>query len=111
MLIAHKITLDPNNAQATYFTKAAGVARFAYNWALAEWKRQYDVWKADNSLPRPSQMALRRQLNAIKREQFPWMLEVYQVRTADGDHPAWRCVQELLCRTCALPAVSQEGRA
>ena len=76
MLIAHKITLDPNNAQATYFTKAAGVARFAYNWALAEWKRQYDVWKADNSLPRPSQMALRRQLNAIKREQFPWMLEV-----------------------------------
>jgi putative transposase len=26
--------------------------------------------------PKPSQAALRRQLNAVKREQFPWMLEV-----------------------------------
>ena len=76
MIIAHKIALDPSNVQATYFAKAAGVARFAYNWALAEWKRQYDAWKADNSLPKPSQAALGRQLNAIKLEQFPWMLEV-----------------------------------
>ena len=76
MIIAHKIALDPNNAQATYFAKAAGVARFAYNWALAEWKRQYEARKQDNSLPKPTEAALRRQLNAIKREQFPWMLEV-----------------------------------
>ena len=76
MIIAHKIALDPNNKQATYFAKAAGTARFAYNWALAEWQRQYAAWKQDNSLPKPSQAALRRQLNAIKREQFPWMLEV-----------------------------------
>ena len=76
MIVAHKIALDPNNVQATYFAKAAGTARFAYNWALAEWQRQYEAWKQDNSLPKPSQAALRRQLNAIKREQFPWMLEV-----------------------------------
>lgn len=76
MIVAHKIALDPNNVQATYFAKAAGTARFAYNWALAEWQRQYEAWKADNSLPKPSQQALRRQLNAIKRAQFPWMLDV-----------------------------------
>ena len=76
MLIAHRVALDPNNTQATYFARAAGTARFAYNWALAEWQRQYEAWKADNALPKPSQMALRRQLNALKREQFPWMLEV-----------------------------------
>jgi putative transposase len=76
MLIAHRIALDPNNVQATYLAKAAGVARFAYNWALAEWKRQFDAHKANPALPKPSQMALRRQLNAIKREQFPWMLDV-----------------------------------
>ena len=76
MLIAHRIALDPNNVQATYFARAAGTARFAYNWALAEWKRQYEAWKLDNSQPKPSQAALRRQLNAKKREQFPWMLEV-----------------------------------
>lgn len=76
MILAHKIALDPNNVQASYFARACGVARFAYNWALAEWKRQYEASKADSTLPKPSQMALRRQLNAIKREQFPWMLEV-----------------------------------
>ena len=76
MLIAHRIALEPNNVQATYLSRAAGTARFAYNWALAQWKRQYGAWKADNTLPKPSQHALRRQLNAIKREQFPWMLEV-----------------------------------
>jgi len=76
MLIAHRIALDLNNVQATYMARAAGTARFAYNWALAEWKRQYEAWKLDNSQPKPTQAALRRQLNSIKREQFPWMLEV-----------------------------------
>jgi transposase len=76
MLIAHKITLHPNNVQATYMGRAAGTARFSYNWALAEWQRQYAAHQADPSQPRPSQLSLRRQLNAVKREQFPWMLEV-----------------------------------
>ena len=76
MIISHKIRLDPNNKQATYLAKAAGTARFAYNWALAEWQTQYAAWKDDNSQPKPNQMGLRRQLNAIKRDQFPWMLEV-----------------------------------
>ncbi|MBY3433415.1 transposase [Rhizobium laguerreae] len=76
MLLAHKIALDPNNKQRTHLAKAAGTARFAFNWALAEWQRQYDAWKLDNSLERPSQYLLRRQLNAIKRTDYPWMAEV-----------------------------------
>lgn len=76
MLRAHRITLDPNLVQTTYFARAAGTARFAYNWALAEWGRQYEAWKVDPTLPKPSQGALRRQLNALKRMEFPWMLEV-----------------------------------
>ncbi len=70
MLIAHKIELDPNNVQATYFAKASGTARFSYNWALAEWKRQYAAGE------KPSEGALRRQLNGIKRDEYPWMLDV-----------------------------------
>ena len=76
MLMAHRIALDLTNKQASYMARAAGIARFAYNWALAEWKRQYEAWKLDNNQPKPTQAALRRQLNSIKREQFPWMLEV-----------------------------------
>jgi putative transposase len=76
VLFAHRIRLEPNNVQATGLSKAAGVARFAYNWALGEWQRQYDLSKTDPALPRPNETALRRQLNAIKRIAFPWMLEV-----------------------------------
>ena len=76
MLTAHRIELDPNNVQATYFSKSCGVARFSYNWALAEWKNQYEAYKKDSTLPKPTEGALRRLLNSMKREQFPWMLEV-----------------------------------
>ncbi len=85
----HIIELKPNNKQATYFAKACGVARLAYNWALAEWMRQYEADKNyrdkcqklgltvdENKLHKPSQGKLRKQLNSIKREQFPFMLEV-----------------------------------
>jgi putative transposase len=72
MILAHKIQLDPNNTQRTYFSKACGVARFAYNWALAKAKEQYEQ---DNA-SRFSESVLRKELNAIKKEQFPWMLEV-----------------------------------
>ncbi|AUW94971.1 hypothetical protein BXT84_14255 [Sulfobacillus thermotolerans] len=76
MILAHKIALDPNNVQETYFRKAAGTARFAYNGALDQWQQQFDAWKADPTLPKPTEAALRRQLNALKRDAFPWMLEV-----------------------------------
>ena len=76
MILAHKIALDPNDTQATYFARASGVARFAYNWALAAWQQQYTAHQADPALPKPSQRALRRQLNGIKRARFPWMGEV-----------------------------------
>ena len=76
MILAHHIRLDPNKVQAAYLARAAGTARFAYNWALAEWGRQFEACKFDPALPEPNEAALRRQLNAIKRTQFPWMLEV-----------------------------------
>jgi len=70
MLLAHQIELKPNNKQATHFAKACGVARFAYNWALDQWKKQYE----DGG--KPSESALRKQLNSIKKSEYPWMLEV-----------------------------------
>ena len=70
MLLAHQIELKPNNKQATYFAKACGVSRFAYNWALDQWKQQYQAGE------KPTEASLRRQLNGIKHKEFPWMAEV-----------------------------------
>ena len=59
LLIAHRIALDPTNKQRTYFARASGTARFAWNWALAEWQRQYAARREDESLPQPSDAGLR----------------------------------------------------
>jgi len=67
---AHKIRLDLTNKQLGYMRCACGVARFTYNWALGEWKSQYDRGE------KPSAYALKKQFNAIKREEFPWVMEV-----------------------------------
>lgn len=76
MFTAHKTKLMPNTKQRTYFKKAAGVARFAYNWALDEWLAMWKAKKEDPSLPSPNEGLLRKKLNAIKGEKFPWMYEV-----------------------------------
>lgn len=89
LIRGHVIALKPNNAQITQLKKACGVARFAYNWALCEWKRQYEQDKKyrdtyqklglpidEIKLNKPSQGKLRKQLNAIKRQAYPFMLEV-----------------------------------
>ena len=68
--VAHKIRLTPTPEQATYFRNACGTARFTYNWALAEWQRQYQAGET------PSAFGLKKQFNAIKRQAFPWMAGV-----------------------------------
>src|ERR1700686_4321358 len=66
MIKAHKIRLHPTTEQATYFAKAAGTARYAFNWALAEWKRQSEAGE------KPSALQLRTQFHALRKEQLPW---------------------------------------
>ena len=46
MKIAFKTALKPNNKERTHLMKACGVARFAFNWGLAEWEKQYQACKA-----------------------------------------------------------------
>src|SRR5437899_11697608 len=65
MIKAHKIRLHPTPEQANYFAHAAGTSRFVFNWALAEWKTQYEAGG------KPSALALKKQFNAIRKEQFP----------------------------------------
>ena len=55
--LAHKIRLTPTPEQVVYFRNACGTARFTYNWALAEWQRQYQAGET------PSMFALKKQFN------------------------------------------------
>lgn len=72
MIKTHKIRLNPTPEQEVYFKKAAGTARFVYNWALARWKAYKEKHPDEEYGP----MALKKEFNAIKGEQFPWVYDV-----------------------------------
>ncbi len=67
---SHKIRLNPTPEQANYFWRASGTARFVYNWALDRWKHNRAAGV------RVSVATLKKEFNAIKGEQFPWVYEV-----------------------------------
>ena len=72
MILTHQIALDLTDAEQHYCARAAGTARFTYNWALAEWKRQYDAGG------KPTAAALKKQWNQGKHEHYPWVAEVHK---------------------------------
>lgn len=76
MILAHKIALHPNNKQRTYFVRTCGVARFAYNWALDTWQKQFKAHKENPELPKPNEVELSKLFNKIKREQYPFVMDV-----------------------------------
>lgn len=76
IVVAHKIRLTPNNKQKTYFKKAFGCSRLAYNWGLARWKEDYE------SGLHPTGRKVRDEFNAIRREEFPFTYEVSKYATA-----------------------------
>jgi putative transposase len=67
--LGHSIALDPTGKQANQMARAAGCSRFAYNWGLAEWGRQY------KSGGKPSANKLKKQFNSIRGKEFPWSYE------------------------------------
>ena len=74
-MLAHKIELKANNKQKTYFKKACGVARMAWNWGVYQWQEQYKNGKKPNGLE------LKKQFNAKKKEEFPFVYEVTKYAT------------------------------
>ena len=73
--ISHKIELKPNNAAKTHFKKAFGCARLAYNWGLAKWEENY------RQGIKASIYDIRKEFNAIKKEQYPFVYEVSSYAT------------------------------
>jgi putative transposase len=72
MIKAHKIRLNPTLEQEAYFRRASGTARFVYNWGLAEWKHH----KAASPGEKHGVMAIKKDFNALKGQQYPWVYEV-----------------------------------
>ncbi len=72
MQLTHKIRLYPTPQQVEYFKRACGTVQFVWNWALAEWNRQYAAGL------RPNALALKKQFNAVKYRAFPWLKDMHR---------------------------------
>lgn len=59
-----------------FFRKSCGVQRFAYNWGLARWQEMYAADKAAGIKPTNYASRLQKELDATKREKWPWMIEL-----------------------------------
>ena len=71
MIKAVKVRLRPTKAQEIQLRKSAGVARFAYNWALARQKENYE--SGGKFLNDPS---LRKEFTQLKQaEEYEWLYE------------------------------------
>lgn len=69
MILAHRIALDPTVKQSIALSRACGVARFTWNWALDAWNRRYEAGET------PKANDLKREWNKVKHDQFPWVGE------------------------------------
>lgn len=103
MIRAHKITLDLNNKQRTYCARASGCARFAYNWGLAEWQKSYEAGG------KPNEAALRRQLNAIKAKEFPWMKDVTKCAPQMAMKDLGKAFQNFFAKRSGYPKRKKKG--
>lgn len=57
---SHKIALRPTAEQEQQLRRAAGISRFTWNRALAEWNRKHQAGD------KPTALGLKKQFNALK---------------------------------------------
>lgn len=72
MLKCHRVALKPTPEQESLFLQHAGNSRFAYNWALGEFRAGLEVGEWLND------MTLRRRWNKVKPMIAPWTTELSQ---------------------------------
>ena len=81
MFQSRKVKLKPIKAQAEFFRKNFGAARFIYNWGLEQlikhWEENKDKEKKDRA-KRPTSYDLCKELNRLKNtdEQYAWLKDV-----------------------------------
>jgi putative resolvase len=105
IVMSHRIELKPTKIQEALFGQCVGASRFAYNWALAEWQRQFAAGE------KPNEAALRRQFNAIKPVEFPWILDLPKSVPQQAIKNVGRAYQRFFPKTIQVPAFQKTRRS
>ena len=105
MILSHRIQLDPTVAQARYFARAAGTARFVWNQALAEWNRLYAAGE------KPKAATLKVAFNATKYQRWPWMKGIHRDAHSQPFTNLQRAFSAFFKKTAKHPTFKKRGKA
>ena len=103
MIISHKIRIYPNREQEQFLKKSCGVARFAYNWGLAEWQNQY------KNGGKPNHLKLKKQFNGIKQVEFPFVYEVSKCCSETAFANLGKAYKNFFDRRAKYPRFKKKG--
>lgn len=103
MIISHKIRIYPNPEQEQFLKKSCGVARFAYNWGLAEWQNQYKNGE------KPNHLSLKKQFNSVKKQEFPFVCEVSKCCAETAFVNLGRAYKNFFDRRSKYPSFKKKG--
>ena len=104
---AHKIRIYPTKEQEVQLYKTAGTSRYAYNWALAEWKSQYDAFDKGLSKEKPSAIKLSAKWT---KERPEWSHETYRGSQTRAIMDLGTAFQNLWKGRAAYPKFHKKGR-
>ena len=107
---AYRYELGPNTHQRILLAKHAGAARFAYNWGLS---RRIALWEQEKK--RINAIEQHRELNALKKVDFPWMYEVSKCAPQEALRDLERAFQNFFRglktgRKMGFPKFKKKGR-
>lgn len=104
MMLVHKIEIKPTKKQESLLRQSCGTARFTYNWSLNEWQKQYEAGL------KPSAMSLKKQFNALKKEQFPWTSDVCRDASNTGFENIDKAFKNFFKKTAKYPRFKKKGK-
>ena len=83
--------------------KSCGVARFAYNWGLVEWQKQYKNGE------KPNYLKLKKQFNGIKQAEFPFVCEVSKCCSENAFINLGRAYKNFFGKISKYPKFKKKG--
>src|SRR6266567_3514332 len=104
-MLSHKIRLVPTKEQVVAFTKACGVSRFSWNYALGAWNKAY------SNGDKPTGFCLNKAFNAIKGEQFPWIYESPKDANQKPFLDLDKAFKRFFKKTAGRPKFKKKGKA
>lgn len=100
---AHQIQLNPTKKQEELLRKSVGVHRHSYNWCLAMWKELYEKGE------KPSVYSMVKLQNSIKKEQFPFYLQVSKTACQYACHNVESAYKKMWKEKTGYPKFKKKG--